>query len=117
SWFNRLREIFNELTKDASAELKIDLASIEARRIKEEIVSEYDDFINSNTVGKRTWQAAFTDLRGQLRTGKHGQMLVVLEKMLIMMGYKTRRGDPKKGEPDLIAMSAHTADKYQLAIG
>ena len=116
SWFNRLREIFNELTKDESSELKVDLASIEARRIKEEIVSDYDDFINSNTVGKKTWQGAFNDLRSQLRAGKHGQMLVVLETMLPMMGYKTRRGDPKKSEPDLIAMSAHTVDKYQLSI-
>lgn len=116
SWFNRLREIFNELNKDVSAELKIDVASIEARRIKEEIVSDYDDFINSNTVGKRTWQAAFSELRKQLGTGTHGQMLLVLERMLVMMGYKTRRGDPKKGEPDLIAMSAHTVDKYQLSI-
>jgi hypothetical protein len=96
--------------------MTVDVNSIEARRIKEQIVSDYEDFVNSNTSRKKTWQAVFGDYRKDLREGTHSQMLVVLEEMLEMMGYTTRRGDNNEGEPDLIAISSHTIDKYQLSI-
>ena len=116
SWFNRLGEVLNELVEDTSQGVKVDTASIEARRIKEQISADYDNFVNMNNSRKKTWQAAFTDLRMNLRTGTHGEMLVAVEEMFGMMGYKPKRGDKNKGEPDLIAISAHTLDKYQLSI-
>ena len=116
SWFNRLRSIFNELVHEKDRQLKLDFESIEIRRVKEQIISDYDNYINTNNSRKKNWQASFTELKKELQTGTHGQMLVGLEQILTMLGYKVRRGNNKKGEPDLIAISSLTVNKYQLSI-
>lgn len=117
SWFNRLRRTFNQLSDDASNKMAFNEESIEARRLKEMIaLTDYENFLNKNNSRKKTWQAVFNDYRNEIISGTHGQMLVVIENMLELMGYKTRRGDQNRGEPDIIAISGQTINKHQFSI-
>jgi hypothetical protein len=116
SWFNHLRAVYNEVVEDKKSQLSFDLGAIEIRRIKEQIVADYDNFIDSNNSQKKNWRSEFNVLKASLQTGTHGQMLDALVAFVDLLGYKARKGDNSKGEPDIIAVSSLTIDKYQLAI-
>ncbi len=116
SWFNHLRAVYNEIVVDKKNQIAFDPVSIEIRRIKEQITTDYDNFIESNNSQKKNWRSEFDGLKKYLQTGTHGQMLMTLVTTLGLLGYKARRGDNNKGEPDIIAVSSLTTDKYQLSI-
>jgi len=115
SWFNRLRAIFNELVEEEAEKLPIDIARLDSRRIKEQIVLEYDEFINRNTSKDKNWKDAFDQNTKYITQGSHGQMLMGLQQVFELMGYKVRRGDNSKGEPDLIVRSPSLVNKHQLS--
>ena len=116
SWFNRLRAVFNELVEEESEKLPLDLIRLDSRRIKEQIVLEYDDFINRNTAKDRNWKDAFDQNGKYITQGTHGQMLIGLQQIFELMGYKVRRGDNAKGEPDLIVRSPSFVQKHQISV-
>ena len=116
SWFNRLRAIFNELAEEESDKLPIDLIRLDSRRIKEQIVLEYDDFINRNTSKNRNWKAVYDQNTKYITQGTHGQMLMALQQVFELVGYKVRRGDNAKGEPDLIVRAPSLALKHQFSV-
>jgi hypothetical protein len=116
SWFNRLRAIFNNLVEDETQKLPLDLVRLDSRRIKEQIVLEYDDFINRNTSKNRNWKDSYDQNTKYITQGTHGQMLMGLQQIFQLMGYRVRRGDNAKGEPDLIIRSPSFVQKHQLSI-
>src|SRR5438034_796294 len=116
SWFNHLRAVHNEIVVDKNDQIAFDPISIEIRRIKEQITTDYDNFIESNNSQKKNWRSEFDGLKKYLQTGTHGQMLMTLVTTLGLLGYKARRSDNNKGEPDIIAVSSLTTDKYQLSL-
>lgn len=116
SWFNRLRGIFNSLVDDETKKLPLDLVRLDSRRIKEQIVLEYDDFINRNTAKNRNWKDSYVQNTKYITQGTHGQMLIGLQQIFQLMGYKVGRGDNAKGEPDLIVRSPSFVRKHQLTI-
>lgn len=116
SWFNRLRAIFNSLVEDETKKLPLDFVRLDSRRIKEQIVLEYDDFINRNTSKNRNWKDSYDQNTKYITQGTHGQMLMGLQQIFQLMGYRVRRGDNAKGEPDLIVRSPSFVQKHQLSI-
>jgi len=116
SWFNHIRAVFNEIEQDKEKQLSVDIESIELRRIKELVASDYDNFIDSNSFGKKNWRSEFDNLRTDLKSGTHGEMLLTLMSVLTLLGYKTRKGDNSKGEPDIMSVSPLTTEKYQLSV-
>lgn len=116
SWFNRLRAIFNNLVDNGSEKLPVDFVRLDSRRMKEQIVLEYDDFLNRNSSKNRNWKDVFDQNTKWITQGTHGEMLVGLEQVFQLMGFKVARGDNQKGEPDLIVRSPSLVDKYQISI-
>lgn len=116
SWFNRLRAIFNDLVEKESEKLPLDLIRLDSRRIKEQIVLEYDDFINRNTAKNRNWKDAFDQNSKYITQGTHGQMLMGLQQIFELIGYKVRRGNNAKGEPDLIVRSPSFVQRHQISV-
>lgn len=116
SWFNRLRAIFNSLVEDATKKLPLDMIRLDSRRIKEQIVLEYDDFINRNTSKNRNWKDVFDQNTKYIAQGTHGQMLMGLQQVFELIGYRVRRGDNAKGEPDLLVRSPSFVQKHQLSV-
>jgi len=116
SWFNRLRAIFNSLVEEDNQKLPLDLIRLDSRRMKEQIVLEYDDFINRNTSKNRNWKDVFDQNTKYITQGTHGQMLMGLQQVFELIGYKVRRGDNAKGEPDLIVRSPSFVQKHQLSV-
>jgi hypothetical protein len=116
SWFNRLRAIFNSLVEDDADKMPVDFVRLDSRRMKEQIVLEYDDFLNRNTSKNRNWKDVFDQNTKLITQGTHGEMLVGLEQLFQLVGYKVARGDNQKGEPDLIVRSPSLVDKYQMSV-
>jgi hypothetical protein len=116
SWFNNLRYVYNELVEKDADKLEYNIEKIEARRIKEQIVLEFDRYINMNSSRRRNWKDSFFQLKKDISQGSHGQMVDGLILIFAMLGYKARKGDNSKGEPDIIANSSMTSQKYQLVI-
>jgi len=116
SWFNRLRAVFNGLAGENEEKLPVDFVRLDSRRMKEQIVLEYDNFLNRNTSKNRNWKDVFDKNTKLIVQGTHGEMLVGLEQVFQLIGYKVARGDNQKGEPDLIVRSPSLVDKYQISI-
>jgi len=116
SWFNQLRSLYNSLLEDEGKKLDYDENIIEARRIKENISLDYDDYIERNNSKKKDWKQKFIEIRRHISNGTHGQCLAALEIIFELLGYNTKRGINQLGEPDLIALSSQTTNKYQLGI-
>jgi len=115
SWFNRLRVILNRLV-EPKERMEWNLETIEVRRIKEQITSDWTDFINSHSSKRTNPRDAFNQIRDVIRTGSHGEMCHNLEEAFRLMGYKARRGNKEKGEPDLMLSSPLTTRKYKVSI-
>jgi hypothetical protein len=116
SWFNRLKAVFNSLVDDEAEKLPVDFVRLDSRRMKEQIVLEYDDFLNRNTSKNRNWKDVFDQNIKSITQGTHGEMLVGLEQIFQLMGYKVARGDNSRGEPDLIVRSPSLVDRHQISI-
>jgi len=115
SWFNRIRIILNELV-GSKEKIEWNLEMIEVRRIKEQITSDWTDFINRHSSKRTNPRDAFSQMRDLIRTGSHGEMCHNLAETFRLMGFKARRGNKEKGEPDIILSSPLTTQKYKISV-
>ena len=115
SWFNRLRAILNELVTPKE-KVEWNPESVEVRRIKELVTSDWTNFINRHSSKRTNPRDAFNKMRNLICTGSHGEMCHNLEEAFQLMGYKARRGNKEKGEPDIILSSPLTTQKYKVSI-
>lgn len=115
SWFNRLRVMLNDLV-EPKERVEWNLETIEIRRIKEQIASDWTDFINRHSSKRTNPRDVFNRMRDLISTGSHGEMRHNIEETFRLMGYKARKGDKEKGEPDTILSSPLTTQKYKVSI-
>lgn len=110
SWFNGLRVIFNQLSD--SEKMPFDENVVRILKVKEEISDRFDYFIDSNSSKNKNWRDAYSQMKKDVNEGTHSQTIDSLILFLGLLGFRSSKGDNKKGEPDVFAES----DQYRLAI-
>lgn len=110
SWFNCLRAVYNEQTEGEKIPFKED--RIELLKIKNQIAENISNFLEANDTRKRNWRDTYKQLENDVIEGTHSQVIDSLIKFLRLIGYSARKGDNKKGEPDIIV----TSNEYKLSI-
>lgn len=115
SWFSGLQTVIAELSGKEIKDEKI-VYDFQTQSWKERTIRGWEEFKRGNSTKRRSPQQTWEDIKQTLLNGTHNSVCDKLKDVLELMGFEVRKLGKMTGEPDLIAFSNITKEKYLCII-
>lgn len=115
SWFSGLQTVIAELSGKEIKDEKI-VFDVQTQSWKERTIRGWEEFKRANSTKRRNPQQMWEDVKQTLLNGTHNAVCDTLKEVLELMGFESQNLGKMRGEPDLIAFSNVTKEKYLCII-